>query len=218
MKNINWQYAIGEVIIVIIGISIAFSLNNWAQKKAAAEKEAIYLEHLAEDLQDEKKQLEALSDAIKKKIEIVHELRPVFGSGADDRRAASGKFFQLMDVPSFIPETTTYSSLVNSGDMNLITDFELRRAIEKHYANHKVIAKDYSRIEQIFKKYIADFFIHNINFNKVFQGDYSYLDDPLLGNIVNSLFGSLTIVEVSNQKGISSTEKLIESLNDKIKP
>lgn len=30
LRNINWRYAFGEIIIVIIGISIAFALNNWA--------------------------------------------------------------------------------------------------------------------------------------------------------------------------------------------
>lgn len=30
-KKINWTYAIGEIIIVIIGITIAFSLNRWAE-------------------------------------------------------------------------------------------------------------------------------------------------------------------------------------------
>ena len=30
MKKINWRYAIGELLIVIIGISVAFALNNWS--------------------------------------------------------------------------------------------------------------------------------------------------------------------------------------------
>ncbi len=29
--KINWTYALGEIIIVIIGITIAFALNNWAE-------------------------------------------------------------------------------------------------------------------------------------------------------------------------------------------
>ena len=51
--KINWKYAIGEVIIVIVGISVAFLLNNWASERKEAKIRQQYLVNLANDLSGE---------------------------------------------------------------------------------------------------------------------------------------------------------------------
>ncbi len=43
MKKINWKYAFGEILIVIIGISIAFAMNKCAtDSKNEKEKSSIW--------------------------------------------------------------------------------------------------------------------------------------------------------------------------------
>ena len=53
MKSINWRYALGEVIIVIIGISLAFSLNNWKERQADRQQREQYLSALKLDINGE---------------------------------------------------------------------------------------------------------------------------------------------------------------------
>lgn len=57
--KINWKYTFGELLIVIVGILIAFGLNNWAQGKLEARKQTVYLKSLSADLTAD---LEVLSD------------------------------------------------------------------------------------------------------------------------------------------------------------
>lgn len=47
--KINWKYAAGEIIIVIIGISIAFTLNSWAAGRKDKVLAKQYLENLKQD-------------------------------------------------------------------------------------------------------------------------------------------------------------------------
>ena len=46
-------YAIGEIVLVVIGILIALQINNWNQGRLNAAKEDAYLENLERDLQNQ---------------------------------------------------------------------------------------------------------------------------------------------------------------------
>ena len=73
MKKINWQYALGEVIIVSIGITIAFALNNWKEARNNQKIKQQYLSSLKTDIQKEIKQLESLQQLFRQKILLIIE-------------------------------------------------------------------------------------------------------------------------------------------------
>ena len=45
------RYAIGEIVLVVIGILIALQINNWKEHRKKAKKETYYLEQLMDDFQ-----------------------------------------------------------------------------------------------------------------------------------------------------------------------
>lgn len=59
LKKINWTYALGEISIVIIGITIAFALNKWAENRSNHSEKQQYLQNLLIDLNSEVDQLES---------------------------------------------------------------------------------------------------------------------------------------------------------------
>ena len=44
------KYAIGEIILVVIGILIALQINNWNEVRKNDEKEALLIKNIIEDL------------------------------------------------------------------------------------------------------------------------------------------------------------------------
>jgi len=44
------KYAIGEIMLVVIGILIALQINNWNEKKAELKVELVYMQNILEDL------------------------------------------------------------------------------------------------------------------------------------------------------------------------
>ena len=44
------KYAIGEIILVVIGILIALQINNWNENKKENQKEQLYINALHEEL------------------------------------------------------------------------------------------------------------------------------------------------------------------------
>ena len=216
MKNLNWRYALGEIIIVIIGISIAFALNNWKASSAEAKIKKQYLEHLISDIEAEIEQLQANTEAFNQKLGLIQQIRPFLGNSAVQRDTLINKVFELARSVSFNPENTTYLTLINSGDLKLIDDFELRRSIEAHYAFHKIVLRNYERIDNIHEKYLGDFFIYHLDYKKLWQGDTSFLDNPLLSSIINSLNGAFIMVLNGNQACLERNEALLKEIQTEL--
>ena len=53
-----FKYAIGEIILVVIGILIALQVNNWNQSNQQKVIEQTYLKNLLNDLKDQKASIE----------------------------------------------------------------------------------------------------------------------------------------------------------------
>lgn len=209
MTKINWKYTIGEIIIVIIGISIAFSLNNWKEQRSEIKLKKQYLENLALDLKDEIIQLDSLQKICISHINMARELQPYLGEYRIKGDSTLFKVFELAKGISFSPINTTYQALINSGDMKLIHELDLRRKIESHYGFHKQVLTDYRRKENIHEKYLGEFFIYKINYRNLRKGDDSFLSDPVLSNIITSLSGAMYIILETNKKCLTSSQQLL---------
>lgn len=55
-------YAIGEIVLVVIGILIALSINNWNENQKKKEILKVYLQNYVEDLKDDKRNMKTLQD------------------------------------------------------------------------------------------------------------------------------------------------------------
>ena len=165
MKNwesINWRYAIGEICIVIIGISIAFMLNNWAENVKENRDQVLYIENLRLDLQNDIDQLTLNIKKLNNRIVALRKLLPHLGSGLPGRDTLDNSFFAQTELITFIPKDVTYQTLINSGDFKIIGDFDLKTKIEAHYDSYEQLHIDYQRQKHINEKYLADFFIYGI--------------------------------------------------------
>ncbi|MEO1437215.1 MAG: DUF6090 family protein [Bacteroidota bacterium] len=213
MKNIKWQYTIGEIVIVMIGITLAFALNNFRDNLQEQKIKEQYLKHLLIDLEEEQGQLESLNASIGEKIQTIREVRPHLGNPMPGRDTVIRKFFFLAEAVHFIPEQTAYQTMINSGDLKLIDDFELRRNIEAYYNGHTQVLNNYKRLENIYTKYLADFFIFNLDYTALRTGDASFLDHPTVRGITASLEGSFIFALQGNTTCLEHNLELIEQVH-----
>ena len=47
------RYAIGEILLVMIGILLALQVNNWNEKRKQSELETVYISRLVSDIQQD---------------------------------------------------------------------------------------------------------------------------------------------------------------------
>ena len=119
-------YAIGEIALVVIGILIALSLNNWNQKKSERKLESRYIFSLIEDA---KTDLSNFNNAIivnEERVNIVDSLASMCFNYTVKAKKDPELFIQNNKAyvhPFFVTHTDrTLAQLKNTGSMRLITD------------------------------------------------------------------------------------------------
>ncbi|MEZ4802004.1 MAG: DUF6090 family protein [Gelidibacter sp.] len=215
MKKINWQYTLGEILIVIIGISIAFSMNKCAENSKNITQRNQYISNIKSDIEADKTALEENVIALEKKIKTTDEILPKLNTDSPDKMMVVGKIFEIVNLIDFTPKDNTYQTLINSGDLKLIDDFDLKTAIETHYSYYETMLKSYLRLENIQKEYVGNYFIYNTDFDDFRQRKFGFKDEKLLKNIIMSMRGSFEIKLQATKKGVESCSHLIRLLNKK---
>ena len=211
MKKINWRYTFGEILIVIIGISIAFSINKYSENRSDNQLRQQYLLNLKKDVEEDKKELEENIHKLDEKTAIIREILPVLSPGAEEKDIISKNLATISSIIDFSPNNITYLSLINSGDMKLIDDFKLKTSIEGHYSGtYRSLSMDYERQVAINKKYLADYYIDHLDFDRVKKGGSAFGNKDRLKRILNSIYGACIIKKQSSLKAIESCDELIK--------
>ncbi|UZR95270.1 DUF6090 family protein [Chondrinema litorale] len=207
MKKINWKYAVGEIIIVTIGITIAFAINQWAENSKNNKVKKQYLQSLIVDLDSEIEGLHDNIDYFDRKMNTIHVISPFLDGKKVGRDTIMRKVFNMALIVNFRPHDATYKALINSGDLKLFDDFDFKLMLEKHYAQHELIKQDYYRQHNIMEKYFSDFLIYEVDTRQIRNGNYDFMDKLMLKNIIQSLYGTYLIAMKTAEKGIEDCEE-----------
>lgn len=217
MKKINWNYTLGEILIVIIGISIAFSLNKCAENSQDKKLEKLYLENLKNDIETDKSNLEQNLELLKSKEKTLFNAFKYFNPNFPKRDSLlTDSFMRVVKIVEFSPKSTTHQTLINSGDLKLISNFNLKTTIQEHYRTYDILQQDYDRMVNISKKYIADYFIYNLDMDKYRKGERAFNDERLLKSIIQSMYGAIRLKSASTEKSIQSCKTILERLHNEV--
>ncbi len=138
-------YAIGEIILVVIGILIALQINNMNESNKSAQQESLYLERLLsenrEDVQTFTKKIAELEYGIETIEQLSLALTSDSTSDAQVNKAANDFFGYGSIYPVFTSSTSTFDDLSSTGNLKVIHNQELREQLVKHYAKHKQVAE-----------------------------------------------------------------------------
>lgn len=135
-------YAIGEIVLVVLGILIALEINDWAQNRAERKQEKVLLANLISDLKEE---MILLKELIGVEQNYFSEAMATFGhfakhGGFTQMDSVLTKMNSLYMRRTFNPVNATYREMTSSGSIKLIQDDSLKRAIMKYYHYQERIA------------------------------------------------------------------------------
>jgi len=125
-----FKYAIGEIILVVIGILIAISVSNWNKKRNDANSEQIILNDLNTELKNNITSLEHIINEHQKSLDAAIEVRDLI---ADSNRLNDISNENLRTILTTMNFNWTYdaklgilNSTINSGKMDLIKNKDIR--------------------------------------------------------------------------------------------
>jgi len=137
-KNANYlKYAIGEIVLVVVGILIALQVNNWNEDRKGQQWQRNFLMELTIELQDNHKQLQAVYEKQNKRIEACKTINVLVSEGNEATKGMIDSLFYNMQKSNrtFFPTTGVYDLGVASGKMENLKNVELKYAIMNLY-NH----------------------------------------------------------------------------------
>lgn len=129
-------YAVGEIVLVVIGILIALSINNWNEDRKRKSLMTTYIASLKGDL---KKDIELLTPGIsyiefdwKKNKSYSSRLSSPNSTNDTLIKIARYEFFPAMGGPQNELNLNTYNTLLSTGDINLL-DSGILKKLQNHY-------------------------------------------------------------------------------------
>jgi hypothetical protein len=121
-------YAIGEIILVVIGILIALSINNWNENRRVQQQEIQICKEIRSDLTQTKKDILDIITSQKEMITSTQSLFNDIKNKMPYSRTIYGKFAQAGTDFQIIPKTSGFENLKNIG-LNTLSNDSLRIAI-----------------------------------------------------------------------------------------
>ncbi len=227
-------YAIGEIILVVIGIMIALQINNSNNKRIEKDREIKYLTNIKLDLLKDIESLEYNIDFRQKKTLGIEKLiNQINGQPIKDLNETTFNVINTLYQERFQPSNVTYSDLVSSGNMNLISNdsikiylFELSLLYQQNLFNieHETseydenISKsifrlvDVERMKPVFlgKKTIEQVNISEEDFKALFES-LEYKNGCVLAKWTSE--GMIEMYQNINNK----SKRLIELINSELK-
>jgi len=148
-------YAVGEILLVMIGILLALQVNNWNEKRKTEDLEIQFLNRLIEDL---------TIDTVYYNVRHEQSLSVVNG-----HREAIRLMYQTQENEEDVHElysrikwvsedlttqNSAYSELTNSGNLNIFKNQELKKSIISYYRECEKTAKFIAEWDEVSTRHL----------------------------------------------------------------
>lgn len=187
-------YAIGEIILVVIGILIALQINNWNERRKNTAKESVLLKQINRDFRSNKIQLDSIKIAHHKAIEGCDALLGLIPFKEDKLVIDTIIKYspQIFGFKTFNPSNGSVDALISSSTFDLIQNDSLRNLL----VSWKDVYLDYYEEEQYARNLqiwqIQPFFMDNVDYgNRYSASNLNLLSTPKMNNIWPNKRGSI---------------------------
>jgi Family of unknown function (DUF6090) len=125
------KYAIGEIVLVVIGILIALSINNWNEIRKLRNQEIIYINNLKDDINAQINMLDIYIDfediIIDQSNDIIKHYE--LNEGFNNMDSIFPKLNDLTIRWTFSNANTTLLQMLNSNQINIIQNRQLKEEL-----------------------------------------------------------------------------------------
>ena len=125
-------YAVGEILLVVIGILIALQINEWDMKKSRTALVKQYYQNMKEQLTVDRNELTGAIDYSNVYLEQFRQADRIISNQNKNETDTLGKIsLSLLKYSDFRRKSSVYQTLVNTGDIKLIANQGILRNFEE---------------------------------------------------------------------------------------
>lgn len=130
------MYALGEIILVVVGILIALQINNWKELQKQKQLQTVYLNRMVNDLDHDLVNIEFVQATINENQAVISDFINAINSNQnkDQKLKNMTAYFEKgWIISEFMPSIITYTDLSQTGNMKVIENTQLANAIISYY-------------------------------------------------------------------------------------
>ena len=171
------RYAIGEILLVVIGILIALQINNWNENLKTKNKELTYLESIKTDLL---LNVEELNNFLELRDSCVVSCNRILDYYEGELELDLVDFnFHSLNLMIWFPfnqHDNTYRELLNSGNLAIISDKKIKNGLQDIQVGFKNIAFVEGEMQQDYESYLYDVYFTMADLNKNLKQFEAHID------------------------------------------
>ncbi len=154
-KNRSWTYYLLELLVVFIGVTAGFLLNNWREDNAELLLEHQYLESFYSDVVADANDLDSLIYRSQQKADTLIGIlkKSALVDKPLTEELAVAIVNQIMSIEWYTPANDTYEDIINSGNLNLISNYSLKEKISSYYS----FLNQVGNVEQYYSKHMDNY-------------------------------------------------------------
>ena len=167
-----FKYAIGEILLVVIGILIALSINNWNENRKTASEEQLLLKDLQIDLQSNLEQLRGKQ----RYLTLLQSKTKILADDFLNKKLNQQMILKadtlvglLQSRATFDPNEGIINELISSGKLRSFKNKKLRNYLSAWSSNMRDIKETEGQLQIISHK-LRDYLNTNYSFADVYGG------------------------------------------------
>jgi chromosome segregation ATPase len=131
-----FKYAIGEIVLVVIGILIALQINNWNEQRKESKLEQDYYCKLLEDVQQDLVQVKSQITNTDKRIEASNNALQMLQSENPKLDVLMSEMFNSLSLITYTirPNNAAFEDLKSSGNLNILKDNNIKTSVIDYYS------------------------------------------------------------------------------------
>jgi len=210
-------YAIGEILLVMLGILLAFQVNNWNTKRIEKNTELGYYQNIKGQILDD---LQVISGQMEDNISYLaqYELANQIIEANDRSKIDTLGYivYSLIDYSDFDRQGNIYESMVNSGEIKLLDNYEIIEGLRRLEETYIYI----NRMENIHLDFILQFVVPDLQSSIKYSTRKVEKPDKLFTfEFQNLILTSLRIIvekdEIYN-RALGEIETIIELIDEEL--
>jgi hypothetical protein len=222
-------YAIGEIILVVIGILIALQINNNNELNKQRAKEVQFLKNLKSDLIFEKSELERYTGIRKSIVNSAQiALEHFNGKPVDNIQMFNFHTFNVGIWQEFQRNNNTFLELLNSGNLTIISNDSIKNGLLNLDLIYKGIISNREHLRNDLEQYFYNPWFTTVDLDPLAQSFVFYanngefnnninLSRSELGNLLNDkVFKNGFVLSVFTNSLIIDDYKRMKDLNKKV--
>ena len=204
------KYAIGEIILVVIGILIALQVNNWNENRKSRSFEQEMLAQIRENLKVDKMDLKKVHKNFEKAISSITKILEY----EQEQYPDSLKFWlgDILQFERFAAITNSYETLKSNG-LDKVSDDKLRRLLSNYYENEvEQVSRAIIDVEYAFlndwKPLLKELSIEDFKFRQ-----YVIVNDPNIFDRSSVARNNLILNKDNYSGGTTRISQVIQSID-----